>query len=97
MLASITLKFWDTIEKYLRYDASCPKVFCSTIQNHQQVNSSAICALFRAFKKIRLTDKLGQDVETFGNKMDEISRWFIGIGSAPIYLSTLIFIAFIDC
>ena len=96
MLASITLKFWDTVEKYLRYDASYPKFFCTTIQNHQQVNSSAICTLFQALQKMRLMDEPGQDVETFGNKMDEMYRRFSGTVSPPIYLYTLIVTDFIN-
>ena len=43
------------------------------------------------------TDKLGQDVENFGNKMDEIARRIRIIGSAPIDLPTLVATDFIDC
>ena len=96
MLASITLEFWETVEKYLRYDASYPKFFCSTIQNQQQVNYSAIFTFFQALQKIRLTDETGQDVETSGNIMDKMYRRFSGTVSPPIYLYTLIVTDFID-
>ena len=33
--ASIMLDLWEIIEKYLRYEASGTKIFCSIIQNQQ--------------------------------------------------------------
>ena len=42
-------------------------------------------------------EKPRQDVETFGNKMDEMSRQIIRTGYAHIDLYTLVATAFIYC
>ena len=44
-----------------------------------------------------LVDEPGQDVKKFGNKMAKMDRRISGIGSDPIYLSTLVATAFINC
>ena len=44
-----------------------------------------------------LTGKPGQDIENFGNKVDEMARYTSGTGYSPIYLSTLVITAFVDC
>ena len=97
VLASITFELWENIEKYLEYDTSGPGIFCGIIQNQKQVNSSAVCALVQALKKMRLVDEPGQDVENFGNKMAEMARHIIIIGPAPNDLSTLVATVFVDC
>ena len=51
VITSITIEMWDTIEKYLGYDASGSEVFFSIIQKQQQVNCSAVCALVQALEK----------------------------------------------
>ena len=83
-------------QKYLGYDASETKVFCTIIQKQQQVKSSAVCALVKYLNKMGLTDELGQDIKKFGNKMDKMTRWISGTGLNPINLYTLVATAFID-
>ena len=90
MLASITLELWETIKKDLGYNASGPEVFCAITQNQQLVNFSAVRALFQALKKMRLTDKPGQDVGTLGNKMEKMAHQISITVSTPIELSTLL-------
>ena len=69
MLVSITLELWETIGKDFGCDASVPEVFCAIIQKQQQVNYYAVHTLAQDLQKMRLTDKHGQYIETFSNKM----------------------------
>ena len=95
VLASIILDLCETVEKYLRYDASVPEVFCAIIQKQQHVNSSVVFMLVQALQKMRPTDELGKDVEKFGNKISEMARFISGAGSAHIDISALLSTAFI--
>ena len=45
---------------------------------------------------MKLKDKPRQDVENFGNNMEEISCQIRGIGPTPIYLSTSLATEFIE-
>ena len=91
------LRFERLFKKDLRYNASCPKVFCTIIQNQQQVNYPAVLALFQALQKMRLMDEPRKDVQTFSNKMEEMAHRISGTGSTTIHLSTLVNTYFVDC
>ena len=46
---------------------------------------------------MRLTDKRGQDIENFSNKMAETACQISGTGSSPIDLPTLVATASVHC
>ena len=87
VLTSINLDLWETIGAKLGNNATRTEVFCSIAYNWQQL----------ALQKMRLTEGPRQYIETFVSKIAEMSHWISGTGSAPIYLSTLVATAFIDC
>jgi hypothetical protein len=96
ILASIKIELWEAIEKDLGYDASGPEVFNAIVRKQQQVNSSSVRALVVTLSKMRLNDEPGQDVESFGNKVIEMSRRIEGTGSAPSDLSVLVATTFLN-
>ena len=78
LLVSIVLQLWETINKYLGYNASGTDILCAITQKHQQVNSFIVHVLVQALQTMRLTYKIRKDVEISGNKMAEMARWISG-------------------
>ena len=95
VINSITLEFWETLEKDLPTDASGPEVFAAVVRKQQQLNASGLRMLVKQLEGMSLEKEPGQDVDAFGNKVSEVARRISRGGNPPEDLSVLVARAFL--
>ena len=83
VINSITLEFWETLEKDLPTDASGPEVFAAVVRKQQQLNASGLRMLVKQLEGMSLEKEPGQDVDAFGNKVSEVARRISRGGNPP--------------
>jgi hypothetical protein len=95
IIASISIELWEVIKKDLGYDATGPEVFNAVVRKQQQVNASSGPALV-VTKQNGLDLEPVQDVEVFGSQITERAGQIEGTGFAPMDLSVLVPITFLN-
>ena len=77
--------------------ASGPEVFAAVVNIHQQLSSSAVRVLVTTLQSMKLTKEPAENVETFGDKIQDLAKRIEGTGpdTCPKDLPVLVYEAFL--
>jgi hypothetical protein len=97
IMNSIALDLWETIEKDIGVQAGGPVAYATVVGKIQQVSASSVRSLVSKLKVMSLIKEPGQNVETFGTKIIEMTRRITGSGSSPVDLTSIVASTFLEC
>jgi hypothetical protein len=97
IMNSLALDLWETIEKDIGVQAGGPIAYAAVVGKIQQVSASSVRSLVTKLKVMNLIKEPGQNVETFGTKVTEMTRRITGSGSSPLDLTSIVASTFLEC
>ena len=83
IMASVTIDWWEGLEKTLGTDPTGPEAFFAVIKTLQQTKSAASRTLVEELKWMSLIKEPRQDVDAFVDCVVELCRQINGVGAEP--------------